>query len=84
MSVRNRPGLNEMRDVITAEADRLYGIARARQKSGEKIGPEIVRKVEVLDAAGDLIARLIPVHVEVSKVVKGVTIARYERDWGQA
>lgn len=75
-----RPGLNEMRDVITGEADRLYGIERARQKTGEKPNGSQLRKVEVLDAAGDLLARIIPVVGDVSKIVQQVSIEPMRRE----
>ena len=75
-----RPGLNEMRDVITGEADRLYGIERARQKTGEKPNRSQIRKVEVLDAAGDLLARIIPVVGDVSNIVQQVSIEPMRRE----
>lgn len=75
-----RPGLNEMRSVITAEADRIYGIEKARRKMGEKPIPANLRRVQVLDAAGDLIAKIIPVIEDVSNAVRGVSIKPYERD----
>lgn len=75
-----RPGLNEMRDVITGEADRLYGIERARKSAGEKPNRSQLRKVEVLDAAGDLLARIIPVVGDVSKIVQQVSIEPYRRE----
>ena len=80
MTRSQRPGLNEMRDRATRIADRLYGTERARVKSGGKPDLENLRDVETLDALGDLLARMIPVHTEVSKVIKQVSIAPYRRD----
>ncbi|WP_127524663.1 hypothetical protein [Mesorhizobium sp. Z1-4] len=75
-----QPGLNEMRRVLTAEADRLYGTEMARKKLGEKPNSSQLRKVEVLDAAGDLLARIIPVVGDVSKAIRGVSIKPMRRD----
>lgn len=75
-----RPGLNEMIRSIDKVAERIHRVQRARKKAGFQPDAGELRKVEVLDAAGDLLARIIPVVGDVSKAIRGVSIKPMRRD----
>ena len=76
----SKPGLNEMIRSIDKVAERIHRVQRARKKAGFQPDAGELRIVESLDAAGDLLARIIPVVGDVSKAIRGVSIKPMRRD----
>ena len=75
-----RPGLNEMIRYVDKAAERIYRVQCARKKAGFEPDADELRMVKALDAAGDLLERIIPVVGDVSKIVQQVSIEPYRRE----
>lgn len=76
-----RAGLNEMLAVISAisEAERSTQRVVEREFNIPPC-PDRVRRCEVLEDIGDLIARIIPVKDKVAPILRTVAIRKFRRD----
>ncbi len=79
-----RAGLNEMLAVVSAIAEAERSTQRVVQREFN-IPPDAdrVRRCEVLEDIGDLIARIIPVKDKVAPILRTVAIRKFRHDPGE-